>query len=105
MPITSSASKKMRQDVKRRRVNRLKRQRLKDAIKTIQKEATEKNIKNIVSLADKAAKINLIHKNKAARIKSQLSKLSAKKDRQEKKKKKPSVKRGTVKTRKSPPKK
>lgn len=78
MPVTKSASKKMRQDIKKRRVNQLKKENLKNLLKTARREPTGKNIKTAISFLDKAAKINLIHKNKASRLKSRLSKLKTK---------------------------
>lgn len=78
MPVTKSASKKMRQDIKKRRLNQLKKENLKNLLKKARREPTEKNIKVALSFLDKAAKINLIHENKASRLKSRLSKLKTK---------------------------
>ncbi len=49
--------------------------RLELAVKAAQKIKTVEKILKAVSLADRAAKKKTIHKNKAARIKSSLSKL------------------------------
>jgi len=76
MPVIKSAKKKLRQDIKREKVNDLLRKTLKEAIKDAQKSKTAEKIRKAVVLTDKAAKKNLIHKNKAARIKSSLSKLA-----------------------------
>ncbi len=75
MPVIKSAKKKLRQDRKREIVNNLLRKELKDAIKGAQKTKTAEKVRKAVVLVDKAVKRNLIHKNKAARIKSRLSKL------------------------------
>lgn len=75
MPIIKSAKKKLRQDKKRQKRNALVRNALKDLIKKAQIKPTLGSVKNASSLADKAAKHNIIHKNNAARIKSALSKL------------------------------
>ena len=75
MPVIRSASKKMRQALKRRGENRLKKEQLKRTLKKAQKVPTVENIRAAVSAADKAAKTNLISKNKADRLKSRLSKL------------------------------
>ena len=75
MPVTKSAKKKLRQDKKRTLENRKVRELLKDLIKQARKKPSEKSIKDAIKIADKAVKKNLIHKNKAARIKSGLSKL------------------------------
>jgi len=75
MPVIKSAKKKLRQDKKRAIVNSLLRKEFKVAIKEAQKSKTPEKNKKAVVLVDKAVKKNLIHKNKAARIKSRLSKL------------------------------
>ena len=75
MPVIKSAKKKLRQDKKREKVNNLLRKAFKDAIKDAQKSKNAEKVKKAVKLVDKAVKKNLIHKNKAARIKSRLSKL------------------------------
>ena len=75
MPVIKSAKKKLKQDRKREKVNKLLRTALKAAIKDAQKSKTTDKIISAVKLTDKAVKKNLIHKNKAARIKSSLSKL------------------------------
>jgi ribosomal protein S20 len=49
--------------------------RLEVALRKAKKTKSRDNILSAVSLADKAAKKRTIHKNKAARIKSSLSKL------------------------------
>jgi len=78
MPILKSAIKKMRQD--RRKTEKRKKQLtvLREAIKTVKREKRADDLKKAVSLIDKAAKINLIHKNKAARLKSSLLKAVSK---------------------------
>jgi small subunit ribosomal protein S20 len=76
MPVIKSAKKKLRQDIKREKVNDLLRKTLKETIKDARKSKTAEKIRRAVVLTDKAAKKNLIHKNKAARIKSSLSKLA-----------------------------
>jgi len=76
MPVIKSAKKKLRQDKKREKVNNLLRKAFGDAVKEAQKNRTAEKIRKAVKLVDKAAKKNLIHRNKAARIKSRLSKLA-----------------------------
>ena len=75
MPVIKSAKKKLRQDIKREKINDFLRKTLKDALKDARKSKTAEKVKKAVALTDKAVKKNLIHKNKAARIKSRLSKL------------------------------
>jgi small subunit ribosomal protein S20 len=74
MPVIKSAKKKLRQDKKREKVNNLLRKTFKDAVKDAKKSKTNEKVKKAVQLVDKAVKKKLIHKNKAARIKSGLSK-------------------------------
>ena len=45
------------------------------SIKSAKKTKIKKNIEKAISLVDRASKEKTIHKNKASRIKSQLSKL------------------------------
>lgn len=75
MPVIKSAKKKLRQDKKRTIRNAKQETMLKDAIKAAKKSPSLKTVQKATSLADKAAKKFIIHKNKAARLKSSLSKL------------------------------
>jgi small subunit ribosomal protein S20 len=84
--ITESAKKANRQNIKRRAHNRNQKGALKKIIKDFKKSVSSKNdgenkeaISKIQKALDKAAKTNLIKKNKASRIKSRLSKLANKK--------------------------
>ncbi len=70
MPNTSSATKALRQAVKRTKTNAAFKVKLKKALKAASKETMAQT----TSLIDKAVKNNLMHKHKAARLKSQLSK-------------------------------
>ncbi|RJQ35884.1 30S ribosomal protein S20 [Candidatus Microgenomates bacterium] len=79
MPVIKSAKKKLRQDKKRTERNQKVEDFLKLMVKKARKNPVEKTIRDAVSAADKAAKKHIIHKNKAARIKSALSKLLGKK--------------------------
>ena len=85
MPVIKSAKKKLRQDKKRTAANKNIRDLLKELIKKARKEAGEKAIKQAIQAADKAVKNHIIHRNKAARIKSSLSKLLVKSTPKEKK--------------------
>lgn len=75
MPVTKSAKKKLRADKKREVKNNYFRNLFKKAVKTARKKPTKENISKAVKIVDKLAKKHLVHKNKAARIKSSLSKL------------------------------
>lgn len=77
MPITKSAKKKLRQDEKRRKSNAAVKNLLKLTIKKAIKKPSEATVKAVQKIADKAAKLNIIHKNKAARIKSRFTKLTS----------------------------
>jgi len=79
MPITQSAKKALRQGETRRAKNIKRKKALKDIIKEYKKlsvskkEEAKKMLPQVFKALDKAAKINLIKKNKASRLKSRLS--------------------------------
>ena len=75
MPILKSAIKKLKQDKKRTKVNKVYRDKLRLTVKVARKEKTVKSITAAYSALDKAAKKKVIHKNKAARLKSRLMRL------------------------------
>ena len=74
MPVTKSAKKKLRQDKKKEEINNVLRRTLKNAIKAARKKKSADTVSKAVRAIDKASKNKLLHKNKAARIKSSLSK-------------------------------
>lgn len=82
MPITQSAKKALRQNIRRAARNLQKKEVFKKAIKMYKKlvhakkldEAKAELIK-VYKALDKAAKTNVIKKNKASRLKSRLAKL------------------------------
>ena len=76
MPVTKTAKRALRSSNRKALINKLIISRLEVAIRQAKKTKTANAIKSAVSLADRSAKKNLIHKNKAARIKSSLSKLT-----------------------------
>lgn len=77
MANSPSAEKRVRQERKRRLQNRAQRSRIRTAIKDVlgaQDTATgEAALKQASALLDRMASRNLIHRNKAARKKSQLA--------------------------------
>ena len=79
MAHSLSAKKRVRQNAKRRIINRARKSVLKTAIKDFgaaavgDKKAAAGQYKLIVKKLDKAASAKTIHKNKAARLKSRLS--------------------------------
>jgi len=72
-----SALKRIRQNEKKRLHNRYYAKTTRNAIKKLRnetnKEEAEKSYPEVVSLIDKLAKRNIIHKNKAANLKSKLA--------------------------------
>jgi len=76
MPVTKTAKRALRGSKKKELVNKLTVGKLEAAIRQAKKTKTPASILKAVSLSDRAAKRKVIHKNKAARIKSQLSKLA-----------------------------
>ncbi len=75
MPVIKSAKKKLKQDIKREKANKIIRLNFKNAVKEAKESKTAEKIKKAVQMVDKATKKRIIHKNKAARIKSKLNKL------------------------------
>ncbi len=72
-----SAKKRIRQSEKRRVHNKYYAKSVRNAIKqlrdTSEKEAAQELLPKVASLIDKLAKRNIIHKNKAANLKSKLT--------------------------------
>lgn len=79
MPVLESSKRALRTAQQRAAVNILVRRHYKEILKEASKEPTKENLKKAYSAIDKAAKDNVIHKNKAARLKSRLAKLLNKK--------------------------
>jgi small subunit ribosomal protein S20 len=77
MPIIQSAKKKMRRDAKKTIENKQRKDVLKGLLKNARREPSIKSFGEVSSALDKAVKVNLIHANRASRLKSRLSKLLA----------------------------
>ena len=77
MPLLKHAKKKLKQDKKRTALNKKVKVTFKAAVKKAREIKSAKTVSEAFKAIDKAAKANLMHKNKAARIKSSLSKLIA----------------------------
>lgn len=81
MPNTKTAKKALRQNIRRKEKNVKQKNELKKVIKEYKKitadkkEDAAKYLSNVYKKLDKAAKTDLIKKNKASRLKSKLSKL------------------------------
>ncbi|MCW3086789.1 MAG: ribosomal protein S20p [Sediminibacterium sp.] len=74
----SATKKDVRQSAKRRDRNRYYGKTTRNAIRELkvntEKKAYEESLPNVVSMIDKLAKRGIIHKNKAANLKSKLTK-------------------------------
>jgi small subunit ribosomal protein S20 len=79
MPITVGAIRKVRADKRKQAQNLTVKKAYKKAVLAIKKKTTEKNLALAFSKMDKAVKSGVIHRNKAARLKSRLSVLVRKK--------------------------
>lgn len=77
MPVTKSAIKKLRQDKRKTANNKKTAREVEAVVKKISKQK-KGSINEAYSKIDRAVKKGLVHKNKAARMKSQLSKLAPK---------------------------
>lgn len=75
MPIIKSAIKKVRKDKVRTERNKKRELSVKALVKKVRTSKSAKDLQAAFSALDKAAKVNLIHPNKSARLKSRLSKL------------------------------
>lgn len=76
MPVIKSAIKKLRRDKKAEQANDDFRKMLDRALRDAKKTKSAKAVNSAVSIVDKAVKKHLMHKNRAARLKSSLSKLA-----------------------------
>ncbi len=77
MPQHKSAKKRVRQTEKRRVINLMRRSRLKSAIKKVRtaenSETAQAALVEAVSLLDRMALKGIVHRNKAANLKSKLT--------------------------------
>ena len=78
MPILQNAKKALRVSKRKAEINQPVRSRLKTAVDAVKKKADSDTMSTAFSAIDKAVKRNVIHRKKAARIKSQLAKSAAK---------------------------
>jgi small subunit ribosomal protein S20 len=76
MPVTKTAKRAERGSLRRRKVNTAIISQLEIAIREAKRSKSSESIKKALSLADRAHKKNVIHLNKAARIKSRLAKIA-----------------------------
>ncbi len=73
MPVTKTAKRALRSSKRKENVNKIILSRLDIALKKAKKTKTKKDILEAISLSDRAARRDIIHKNKAGRIKSKLT--------------------------------
>jgi small subunit ribosomal protein S20 len=106
MPVIKSAQKKLRQDKKRQFANKKTKTAYKSLVKQARENPSAKAVQATFSMLDKAAKNGIIHKNKASRLKSSLSKLLvSKKDAAPKEKETPTKQTPKTPKKKAPAKK
>jgi small subunit ribosomal protein S20 len=74
MPISRSSKKSLRKSRKNRKSNVFLKNKLKEVLKKFLAKPDQKGIEEAQSVLDKATKAGIYHKNKVARLKSQLSK-------------------------------
>lgn len=75
MPITKSASKKLRSDKRKQELNKIVRSKAVSLIKEFRKNVSEKSLPEVFSALDRAAKNRVFHPKKADRLKARLAKL------------------------------
>ena len=75
MPILKNAKKALRVSKKKTVFNRRIKSRMKTAMDRVKKTPNKINLALAFSAIDRAVKKNIIHKNKAARLKSKTSKI------------------------------
>lgn len=75
MPITKGAIRKQKADRVKARSNNKTKLTYRDAVSVMRRKPSEAQLKKVFSTLDRAAKKSVIHKNKAARLKSRLAAL------------------------------
>lgn len=73
MPITVGAIRKLRADKRKATANARVRDALREAVAKMRKKPTVAGLKQVFSKADVAARKDVIHRNKAARLKSRMA--------------------------------
>jgi len=86
LPQHKSAAKRMKTSERERQENKRIKSIMRGALKTYQtdKEKSPEKFKAVTKILDKAASKKVIHKNKAARLKSRMAKQAAKQVKQSK---------------------
>lgn len=75
MPVTKTAKRALRSSRRKHGNNKITLSTLSIALHKVKKNPSKENVKKAYSLADRASKKKVIHKNKASRIKSQVSRM------------------------------
>ncbi len=78
MPILQNAKKALRSSQRKFVVNQRRRSRMRSAFQQVHLEKTAASISEAYRRIDRALKKKLIHRNKAARLKSQIARLASK---------------------------
>jgi len=97
MPIIKSAKKKVRVAKRNRALNLKYTKKMREEIKKYQDKPSDKQLSAAYSAIDKCVKKKIIHKNKAAHLKSKLSKFTKSKERAVKKKSTKRIRKNTKK--------
>lgn len=75
MPILKNAQKALRVSKRKTVVNQVAKSKMKTVLDAFKKSPNSEELSKVFSAVDRSVKKNLLHKNKAARVKSQLTKL------------------------------
>ena len=75
MPLLANAKKALRAAKKKTTINRRIKSLVKSSMDSVKKTPTKEALATAFSKVDKAVKKHVLHKNKAARVKSQVAKL------------------------------
>lgn len=75
MPVIKSAKKALRQSEKKKESNDKLRRNIREAVRVLKKSPSVETLKTAYSTLDRAVKQHIFHKNRAARLKSNYSKL------------------------------
>ncbi|MFZ1721644.1 MAG: 30S ribosomal protein S20 [Microgenomates group bacterium] len=78
MPILKNAKKALRASKRKTEVNSAVKAKMRSSVRKMQSSPAVEMLKDSFSNIDRAVKQNIIHRNKAARMKSSLSKLVTK---------------------------
>ncbi len=81
MPILPGAKKALRSSQNKAQVNQKIRSRVKTTRKKVEADPTQENLQTAYAAIDKAVKKGVYHPNKGARLKSQVAKIVAAKEK------------------------